>query len=207
MSEMDGNARTASRRRAITATLLFGVVFGMIGLSFAAVPLYRTFCQATGYDGTPRTAGVERSDRIIDRLVRVRFDANVNPALPWQFAPGQRSVEVKLGAETLVHYTARNTSDRPITGTATFSVVPEKAAQYFTKIQCFCFTEQTLAPGETVEMPVVFYIDPALDTDPDARDVREFTLSYTFFPAESDSKRSPLVGTADQTTKTEGVGG
>ncbi len=207
MGDADDKARRASRRKTFTTALLCGVVFAMIGLSFASVPLYRMFCQATGYDGTPRTAGVQHPVQVLDRVVRVRFDANVNPALPWRFTPGQRSVDVKLGAETLVYYTARNNSDRPLTGTATFSVVPEKAAQYFSKIQCFCFTEQTLAPGQEVNMPVVFYIDPALDADPDAGDVREFTLSYTFFPAETDSGRSPVVGTADQATKTKGVGG
>ena len=207
MSDLEGRERQASRRKTLTAVALGGVVAGMVGLSFASVPLYRMLCQATGIDGTPRTENVARSTHVVDRTVRVRFDANTNPALPWQFVPAQRWVDVKLGAETLIHYTARNKSDKSVVGTATFSVVPEKAAQYFSKIQCFCFTEQTLAPGQEVEMPVLFYIDPELATDPNTRDVREFTLSYTFFRADSDSSNSSVVGTADQATKTKGVGG
>lgn len=199
--------RRAQRRKGITAAVLFSVVAGMVGLSFASVPLYRMLCQATGLDGSPRTEDVARSDHQIERRVTVRFDANVNPALPWRFVPVQRQVEVKLGAETLIHYEARNNGTVPITGTATFSVVPEKAAQYFNKIECFCFTEQTLAPGQVVQMPVVFYIDPALDDDPDMRDVRMFTLSYTFFPAESDKARAPVLGKAEPAATTKGVGG
>lgn len=179
----------------------------MVGLSFAAVPLYRVICQRTGIDGTPRTENVARSSGVVDKLVTVQFDANVNPALPWRFAPEQRQVTVKLGQETMIYYRARNTSAEPLTGTATFSVVPEKAAQYFNKIQCFCFTEQTLAPGQEVDMPVVFYIDPAIDSDPNASDVRNFTLSYTFFPAESDGKPASVVGKSDQTAATKGLGG
>jgi cytochrome c oxidase assembly protein subunit 11 len=170
-----GNKRT-------TAIVLSGLVVGMVGLSFASVPLYRLFCEVTGYGGTPKTAGVTASADVVDEVVTVRFDSNVNSGLPWRFRPEQREVTVNLGAEQLIHYEAVNLSDRPVTGTATFSVIPYKAAQYFAKIQCFCFTEQRLEPGEAVSMPVIFYVDPAMLEDRDARDVRVITLSYTFFP-------------------------
>lgn len=205
---MNGAIKQAKRRKTMTTVVLVGVVAGMVGLSFASVPLYRMFCQATGYDGTPRVDNVARSDHVTDRTITVRFDANVNPALRWQFHPVQPQVTVKVGQETLIHYEARNLSDQPLTGTATFSVVPEKAAQYFSKIQCFCFTEQTLAPGQDVQMPVLFYIDPAIDDDPETKDVTQFTLSYTFFPDENGAARAPVVGKAEQSaTTTKGVGG
>jgi cytochrome c oxidase assembly protein subunit 11 len=174
----------SSRKRTATAIVLFGVAGGMVGLAFASVPLYRLFCQVTGYGGTPNTENVAVPAGESDHIVTVRFDANVNSALPWRFKPGQREVRVRLGEETLIHYTAVNLSDAPITGTATFNVTPYKAAQYFSKIECFCFTEQTLAPGEEVAMPVTFYVDPALLDDVDARDVKMITLSYTFYRAD-----------------------
>jgi cytochrome c oxidase assembly protein subunit 11 len=177
---------TSGRKRAVTAAVLFGVVGAMVGLSFASVPLYRLFCQATGYGGTPKTENVAAPAAISDHVVTIRFDANVNSALPWRFEPGQREVTLRLGEEALIHYTAENLSDAPITGTATFNVTPYKAAQYFSKIECFCFTEQRLSPGEEVAMPVSFYVDPALLDDVDARDVKTITLSYTFYPADKD---------------------
>lgn len=175
-----GNKRT-------TAIVLSGLVVGMVGLSFASVPLYRLFCEVTGYGGTPKTAGVTASADVVDEVVTVRFDSNVNSGLPWRFRPEQREVTVNLGAERLVHYEAVNLSDRPVTGTATFSVTPYKAAQYFTKIECFCFTEQRLEPGQAVSMPVVFYVDPVMLEDRNARDVKVITLSYTFFPIDGPS--------------------
>ncbi|MBK8176231.1 MAG: cytochrome c oxidase assembly protein [Rhodospirillales bacterium] len=161
----------------------------MLGLSFASATLYRMFCQATGYDGTPKTTDVAKPTRRGDETVVVRFDANVNPALPWRFEPAQRQVTVHTGEETLVHFNATNLSDHPITGTATFSVVPEKAAAYFDKLQCFCFSEQTLEPKQEVSMPVVFYVDPGLYEDPTTRDVKTITLSYTFFRAEGEAEQ------------------
>lgn len=174
------------RRTRITAAVLFGVVAGMAGLSLASSELYRMFCQATGYGGTPKTENVARPQVITDGEVTVRFDANVNSALPWRFHPEKRQVRLRLGEETLVHFTAANLADQPVTGTATFNVVPEKVAQYFSKLECFCFTEQTLAPGQEVAMPVVFFVDPALAEDSTARDATTITLSYTFFRADSD---------------------
>jgi cytochrome c oxidase assembly protein subunit 11 len=186
----------ARRRRVWTAALLFGVVGGMVGLSFAAVPLYRMFCQATGYAGTPKTKNIVPPDRIAEETVTVQFDANVNPALPWRFKPEQRQVTIRLGEETLVHYTAANRSDADVTGTATFNVTPDKAASYFSKIDCFCFTEQTLAPGQEVSMPVVFFVDPALATDPNAWDVKVITLSYTFFRVGNERQAGGNAGVA-----------
>ncbi len=187
------------RRMRITAAVLFGVVVGMAGLSLASSELYRMFCQATGYGGTPKTEGVARPTAIADGEVTVRFDANVNSALPWRFHPEKRQVRLRLGEETLVHFTAANLADTPVTGTATFNVVPEKVAPYFSKLECFCFTEQTLAPGQEVAMPVVFFVDPALAKDATARDVTTVTLSYTFFRAEGDggpqAKASKIAAT------------
>lgn len=175
-------SRRAKKRTTVVA--LSGLVAGMVALSFASVPLYRLFCEVTGYGGTPKTANASASAGAVDQVVTVRFDSNVNSGLPWRFRPEQREVTVNLGAERLIHYEAVNVSDRPVTGTATFSVTPYKAAQYFTKIECFCFTEQRLEPGEAVSMPVVFYVDPVMLEDMDARDVTVITLSYTFFPVD-----------------------
>lgn len=195
--------RTPSQKRRITGAVLFGVVGGMVGLSFASVPLYRLFCQATGYGGTPRTEGVTASTRVSDRMVTVRFDANVNSALPWRFEPAQREVRVRLGEETLAHFTATNVSDRPITGTATFNVTPYFTASYFNKIECFCFTEQRLEPHQEVSMPVLFYVDPAMLNDRDARDASAVTLSYTFYQAgkENEDRDRPVAdaGTSART--------
>jgi cytochrome c oxidase assembly protein subunit 11 len=198
---MRSAAPTGKKRRlAATAVPLVAIVLTMIGLSFASVPLYRLICQVTGIGGTPRTENVVNSGRLSERVVSVRFDANVNPAVPWRFEPAQREVKVRLGQDTLVYYVARNLADVPVTGTATFNVVPAKAAVYFNKVQCFCFTEQTLAPGQQVDMPVAFFIDPALDDDPDARDVTQFTLSYTFFrvPAAPATAAAGAAGSGPQ---------
>ncbi len=135
------------RRKLITAAALVGVVVAMIGLSFASVPLYRMFCQATGLAGTPRTEDVSRPAGTSKRIITVRFDANVNPALPWQFQPEQQMVRLRLGEQALAYYHAHNQSAATVTGTATFNVVPEKVARYFNKLECFCFTEQSPAPA------------------------------------------------------------
>jgi cytochrome c oxidase assembly protein subunit 11 len=195
-----------SRRILLTAGVSLSVVAGMLGLTFASPSLYRLFCQATGYDGTPKTVNVARPAEVADQMVTVRFDANVNSSLPWRFQAAQREVHIHLGEERLVHYTATNLSDEPLTGMATFNIVPEKAAQYFSKIQCFCFTQQTLQPGQEVSMPVLFYVDPQLAQDPTAKDATIITLSYTFYPAdgEADSKGNSAKVAA---TRTTGAGG
>lgn len=159
---------------------LFGGVAGMIALSFASVPLYDLFCRVTGFGGTPGVAQAP-SDITAERQMTVRFDAGVNPALPWRFSPAQPPMSVKVGETALAFYRAENTGDRPTIGTATFNVTPLKAAKYVEKIACFCFTEQTLAAGEAVDMGVSFFVDPAIMDDPNLDDVNTITLSYTFF--------------------------
>ncbi|MXN66114.1 cytochrome c oxidase assembly protein [Stappia sp. GBMRC 2046] len=171
------------RRNLAVAVVMGGVFVSMVGAAFAAVPLYQLFCQVTGYGGTTQRAEGE-SERIIDREITVRFDANVNPKLPWTFKPLQRTVKLKVGETTQIAYSAENEGDRNTVGTSVFNVTPFEAGSYFNKIDCFCFTEQPLKPGESVEMPVVFFIDPAIDEDDTLRHVKEITLSYTFYPAE-----------------------
>jgi cytochrome c oxidase assembly protein subunit 11 len=158
----------------------------MVGAAYAAVPLYNLFCAVTGYGGTTTVATGE-AGVILDREMTVLFDANVNRHLGWDFRPVQRSMTVRVGETALAYYTATNTTDRPITGVATFNVAPFKAASYFSKLECFCFTEQTLQPGESVEMPVLFFVDPLIDEERRLDDVHTMTLSYTFFESEGDA--------------------
>ncbi|WP_308911920.1 cytochrome c oxidase assembly protein [Pseudokordiimonas caeni] len=161
--------------------IIVGVVaLGMVGASYAAVPLYKLFCQVTGYGGTTsRAEGV--TGEVLDRTMRVRFNASLNGDMPWQFKPAQHDQTVRLGEQALAYYEAYNPTDRAITGTATYNVAPLKVGGYFAKIDCFCFTEQTLQPGERVMMPVVYFIDPAMVEDRSVEEVTEVTLSYTFF--------------------------
>ena len=157
----------------------------MLGLAFASVPLYREFCQVTGYGGTTQRADYAPGADVAAGKITVRFDGNVTPRMPWRFGPVQETVQVIPGASTQIFYQATNLSDHPITGQAAFNVSPDIVGKYFDKIQCFCFTQQTLQPGQTVKMPVIFYVDPKLRDDPDAKDVHEITLSYTFYPVET----------------------
>ncbi len=173
------NPALKKRHRALAAWCI-ALVITMVGASYAAVPLYRLFCQVTGFDGTPRIATSVPSVGL-DKTVTVRFDGNVAPGLPWKFEPVQNTVEAKIGESMLVFYRATNISDKPVKGSATFNVFPEIAAVYFNKVQCFCFTEQLLAPGESVEFPVSFFVDPEIVHDKDARKVTHITLSYTFY--------------------------
>jgi len=170
-----------TRNDAVLAGCL-AVVVGMVGASYAAVPLYYMFCRATGYGGTPNRADAAPG-AIGDRVITVRFDTNVDPALPWSFAPETRSVQVKIGEDRLVFFHAVNRSDVAITGHAAFNVAPDNAARYFTKIQCFCFTEQRLEAGESVDMPVSFFVAPGILSDRGNDNLTEITLSYTFYPA------------------------
>jgi cytochrome c oxidase assembly protein subunit 11 len=176
-------AREPVRRasnRGVVLTCIGALVF-MGAATAAAVPLYRMFCQVTGFGGTPMRAD-KASDTVVDRTIVVRFDANVTPGMPWQFEPVQRTITLKLGENALAFYKAHNSSKEHVTGTASFNVSPDLAGAYFSKIECFCFTEQTLAPGESVDMPVSFYVDPAILKDRDAAHINEITLSYTFYP-------------------------
>ena len=179
------------RAKALTAVVLASVILGMVGLTAAAVPLYRLFCQVTGYGGTTQRAEAV-PERALDQTIEVRFNADVARGLPWSFTPVERAVEVRRGEQHLAFSRARNTGERPIVGSATFNVTPFKAGAYFTKIACFCFEEQTLQAGETVDMPVSFYVDPAILDDPDTQDVRAITLSYTFFAL--DDRAPPSAG-------------
>jgi cytochrome c oxidase assembly protein subunit 11 len=186
MTETEQAKENRPGRHRTVALALVGLVAVMTGLSFAAVPLYRMFCQVTGYGGTPQRAEAA-PERGLDRVIRVRFDANIDRALPWSFTPVERVIEVKIGETALAFFKAANTSNAPVTGTAVFNVVPERAARYFNKIECFCFKEQTLAPGASIEMPVTFFIDPKLVDDEDTRNISEITLSYTFYRAGEDA--------------------
>lgn len=173
-------------RRWRTFAWLALLAAAMVGLGFASVPLYRMFCQATGWNGTVREElNASAPGAVAGKIVTVRFDANVSPNLPWRFEPDDRTKRVAVGARQMAFFTAVNESDHPITGSAAFNVSPPQAGGYFVKIQCFCFTEQTLRAHERVRMPVVFYVDPAFAKDPDSKDIDEITLSYTFFPVAS----------------------
>jgi cytochrome c oxidase assembly protein subunit 11 len=178
---MTGNTQQHKRDfKGLIALALAGVVAGMVGLSFAAVPLYRMFCQATGYGGTTQKAEAAPGN-VLDRTITIRFDANVDRNLPWTFEPDLRVMDVKVGESTLAFFRASNDTGGPITGTAGFNVAPEIAGRYFTKIECFCFTKQRLAAGESVEMPVTFFVDPKIVEDENTKNISEITLSYTFY--------------------------
>lgn len=169
-------------RHNAVASICVAMALAMAGMAYAAVPLYRLFCQSTGQGGTTQRALLP-STSVVDHIITVRFDANVTPGMPWLFAPDVPSVQVRAGQNVLAFFKATNTSDHVIKGTASYNVSPDPAGKHFNKIQCFCFTEQTLKPGETVEMPVSFYVDPAIVSDREAAWISEITLSYTFYPS------------------------
>ena len=183
---MTDDQKRQSRRNLRVLGGLMGLVVGMVGLSFAAVPLYDLFCRVTGYGGTTQVAG-SGPDEVLERTVRVRFAATVDRDLPWSFEPEVREVSVRVGEPALVAYFAENTSDTPVAGTAVYNVTPAKSGLYFVKTQCFCFDEQILMPGQRVTMPVYFYVDPTMDDDPNLDDVTTITLHYAFYPTESDT--------------------
>jgi cytochrome c oxidase assembly protein subunit 11 len=166
-----------------TAAALVAIVLAMMGLVIASVPLYRAFCTATGIGGPPKQV-TAASEQVSERMVTIRFDTSVAKGLDWRFAPQVREMKVRLGEDTLAIFTATNLSDHAITGNAVFNATPDKIGRYVAKIQCFCFTEQVLQPGQTVELPVTFVIDPALATDLHTNEVGTITLSYTFFRTE-----------------------
>ena len=176
------SAAVLEQRNRRTALLAFGGALAMLGLGYASVPLYELFCQVTGFGGT--TQRVSEADAAAVKVAKgemtIRFDANVERGLPWKFRPENVTQTVPIGGRTMTVYLATNNSDQPVTGRATFNVAPAQAGRYFSKIDCFCFTEQTLQPGQEVRMPVVFFVDPRIKDDPDAKDIEEITLSYTF---------------------------
>lgn len=185
MARLSPNAKTAS-----LASLL---ALAMVGLGFAAVPLYDLFCRVTGFGGTTQRydpVAAAATPEILNKTISVRFDTNVSPDLPWKFYPEHPRDTVSIGARDMAIFIAENQSAHPVVGTAAFNVTPAQAGKYFTKIQCFCFTEQRLEPGQQIRMPVLFFVDPGIMDDPDARDVQEITLSYTFYPVDEGKKAS-----------------
>jgi cytochrome c oxidase assembly protein subunit 11 len=184
-----------NRTNILLAGGLAAVVIGMLGMSFAAVPLYRLFCAVTGYGGTPNTELTASPGKVAGKIT-VRFNADTNPRLPWQFAPDQKQVTLPLGEEQVAFYHARNQDSGPVTGIATYNVTPDKVGKYFHKTACFCFNQQTLAAGQEMEFPLSFWVDPAIATDPSTADVTTITLSYTFFRSLDDAARSGALAKA-----------
>ena len=181
-------ASSLQDRNRRVAGIALAFALAMLGLGYASAPLYRLFCQVTGFGGTPARASEAEASQVrgTGSSMSIRFDGNVEAHMPWQFKPERTTVSVTIGQRAMAFFEARNLSDRAITGTATFNVTPEQAAKYFTKVQCFCFTEQTLQAGQHVRMPVIYYVDPKILTDPDTLDVEQITLSYTFHPVADD---------------------
>jgi len=181
----NGQVHKGETKRVSNSAIFAGCavfVAGMVGAAYASVPLYRLFCQVTGYNGT--TQRVEQySDKILDKTIQVTFDANISPGLNWEFKPA-KAVNPKIGETVQIEYTATNRSPEATTGTAVFNVTPMEAGAYFNKVECFCFTEQTLQPGQSVSMPVVFFVDPEIATAEETRNIKTITLSYTFYPSE-----------------------
>lgn len=194
-----GPNRTSQSNRIVVLVCL-GMVAAMVGLAYASVPLYRLFCQVTGFAGTTQRV-VAKSPLIVDRTVTVRFDANVTPGLPWTFEAVTAPMTLKLGETAIATYRATNNGPAATIGTAAYNVVPDQAGIFFNKLACFCFTEQTLAAGQTVDMPVQFFVDPAMATDGDGRRINEITLSYTFFPVAAAKK-----GVAERSADVKGRG-
>ncbi len=186
----NGN-RDAARQHRRVAIRAAAFAVAMLGMAYAAVPLYQIFCQVTGFAGTTQRA-TSAPDQVLERKITIRFDSNVSGGLVWKFAPTERTMDVKIGENKLAFYRATNPSDKPVKGTATFNVAPEAAGRYFNKIECFCFTEQVLQAGESVEMPVSFFVDPEIVNDSDARHISQITLSYTFYPVnEKQASKEP----------------
>lgn len=194
---------TRERRNGIVALACVAFLGCMVGMSYAAVPLYQLFCQVTGYGGTTQRAE-QYSDTILDRKVKVRFDANVSGGLPWDFKPKQRQVSMRIGETTEIGYTAENLAGEPSRGKATFNVSPAQAGVYFNKVECFCFTDTELEPGAEFDMPVVFFVDPAIADAPELENVKTITLSYTFFPTDGDE---PLADAPAANAGQDNLGG
>jgi cytochrome c oxidase assembly protein subunit 11 len=196
----DGNvsSRRTLTRDAVVASICGFVVVLMVGASYAAVPFYDWFCRATGFNGTTQVATSAPSDAPLGRKIAVRFDANVGPGLPWKFEPEQNEIEVRIGEVVTVFYTVTNQAARATTGVAAYNVAPLTVGAYFQKINCFCFTEQTMGPGEKREMPVVFYVDPQLAKDSENDGLNTITLSYTFYPVRETTPKPVAAGEADK---------
>jgi cytochrome c oxidase assembly protein subunit 11 len=193
-----GKAPVRLGRDALVASLCGFVVVLMVGASYAAVPFYNWFCRATGFNGTTQVAIAAPSGAPLERTIAVRFDSNVAGGLPWKFVPEQTEIEVKIGQVVTVFYTVTNQSARTTAGQAAYNVAPLTVGSYFEKLNCFCFTEQTMAPGETREMPVVFYVDPALAADHENDGLNSITLSYTFYPVREPAVKPLAAGEPDK---------
>ncbi|MBL4595281.1 MAG: cytochrome c oxidase assembly protein [Robiginitomaculum sp.] len=187
-----------NKNKKLVLNLSFMVIF-MLGLAYASVPLYQLFCQVTGFGGTPKISDVA-ADEVLEREITVRFGSAVSGDLPWRFRPNQLTQTAHIGESVLVSYQATNTSDQPIAGTATYNVSPAKAAAYFVKLDCFCFTEQVLQPGQSMTMPVLYYIDPAITEDRRLDEIKTITLSYTFFEIKS-TQSAALIHAANPTKR------
>ncbi|MFM7349372.1 MAG: cytochrome c oxidase assembly protein [Erythrobacter sp.] len=198
MASLAPPAEDTARRNLRVGLMAAAGALAMLGLGYASVPLYRLFCQVTGFGGTTMIASESKAAQAAaaatGQTISIRFDASTEAGMPWTFRPSQATDTVTIGERDIATFVARNDSDRPVTGTATFNVVPEQAGAYFNKIQCFCFTEQTLKPGEEVTMPVLYFVDPAMLKDPNMKGVEQITLSYTFHRAEE-----PLAAAPKQT--------
>jgi cytochrome c oxidase assembly protein subunit 11 len=194
MANRQSPGRNDRQHRAV-ALWCAALVAVMIGAAYASVPLYRLFCESTGFAGTPQRA-TRASEARLDKTISIRFDANVTPGMPWRFEPVQPTLDVKIGENALAFYRATNLSDHTLTGMATFNVTPEPAGGFFNKIQCFCFSEQVLEPGQSVEMPVSFFIDPQIVKDRDGRSISLIVLSYTFYPVEAKPGLAGKAGSA-----------
>jgi len=194
----DGRARPRLGRDAVVAGICGAVVALMVGASYAAVPFYNWFCRATGFNGTTQVATSQPAGAPLERTITVRFDSNVAPGLPWKFEPERNEIDVKIGQVVTVYYSVTNQSARTTSAQAAYNVTPLTVGAYFQKINCFCFTEQTMGPGEKREMPVVFYVDPALVKDADNDSLNTITLSYTFYPVRDPEPRPVAAREPDQ---------
>jgi len=199
----EGKARRSNRLVVAVCLSFFGA---MLGMSFAAVPLYDLFCRVTGYGGTTQRV-TQYSQVVLDREIKVRFDANVAGGLPWDFKPVARDVTLKIGETTQVAYEAKNVFSQPTSGRASFNVTPQLAGAYFMKVECFCFTDTELAPGETMDMPVVFYVDPAIVDVPELKNINTITLSYTFFPLDRAGSRNSAAAESKVSNADSKLGG
>ena len=199
--------RRTQRANLVVAGVCVAFFGGMVGAAYAAVPLYKLFCQVTGYGGTTQRAETQYAGRILDRDITVRFDTNVAGGVPWDFAPVKRDVTMKIGETVQVEFRATNLVGRNSTGRATFNVTPELAGAYFNKVECFCFTETTLKGGEAIDMPVVFYVDPDIVDQPELKDIRTITLSYTLFPADEPAKPVAAETTTGSNITRDQLGG
>ena len=191
-------SRRTLTRDAVVASICGFVVVLMVGASYAAVPFYNWFCRATGFNGTTQVATSAPSDAPLQRKIAVRFDANVGPGLPWKFEPEKTEIQLHIGEVTTIYYTVTNQAARTTNGQAAYNVTPLTVGSYFEKINCFCFTEQTMAPGETRQMPVVFYVDPALAADHDNDTLKTITLSYTFYAVRDPAPKPLAAGEGDK---------